>query len=872
MNTIWSRARGLYACLLLTAPVFVHAQNLSAGLIAYFPFTGNTNDASGNSRTLQLTGAALATDRFGQPNRAIGFSDRSAIGSTNVNLAGTTFSIGGWFYQDQKDPLAAPGFAQGDVGQAGLAFRLMLDYGDTSARFSFWFNDLDARFVRTYGRWVHVFGSFDSVTRSRKMYVNGVIVAQDTAAYGFSGTGPLRFGFFAGSMDEVRVYNRALSDTEVQQIYASEAPQPEPTRPAIEFQLGFRTVVAGESVTFSVTASGTAPFSYRWTKDGVTIPAATSSSLTLNPVKMEDAGNYSVTVTNVAGSVTSGSSTLVVQPGNPLLLSDDFNTLNTSVWQVLAPQSDSRMSASDGKAVFFQRGVLITKQDLPNAIEVRGRFGFFGGTYDQLSIALRSDGTMIPPYYPFQSGVGVQFSRRGGDDGDQTGQRNVALLLGTGRPSVITNFTFAQNTYYDFRVVDDGERLTLYLNNLTTPIASGQVTERGGNKIGMQNRGFVPWWPLFDNQVRLESISITTAPGAVFAPAISSQGGTRTVVEGETTTFSVSVSGTEPLSYQWRKDGIPIPNATNAAYTISAARMADAGVYSAFVSNVGGTATSIATTLVVRLSDPGRIANLSIRTTAGAASTTLIVGFVLGSEGTIPANLLIRASGPSLNQFGLTGTLPDPVLSLYDGGRLMASNNDWSGDGFVAVANAVGAFQFSNGSKDAALFSTLVNSGYSAQVFDTNGASGITLVEIYDTDSNFAYTRARLKNVSARAMVGTAGNVMIAGFSVKGSVAVNVLIRGIGPSLAQFGVSGALANPRMTLFREGSIVTTNDNWNDVGGTTISAAAVSVGAFPLATSSLDSAILATLQPGSYTVQVSGVGDTSGVGLIEVYEAP
>ncbi|MDO8539034.1 MAG: hypothetical protein Q7S40_01225 [Opitutaceae bacterium] len=113
---------------------------------------------------------------------------------------------------------------------------------------------------------------------------------------------------------------------------------------------------------------------------------------------------------------------------------------------------------------------------------------------------------------------------------------------------------------------------------------------------------------------------------------------------------------------------------------------------------------------------------------------------------------------------------------------------------------------------------------------------------------------------------------MIAGFVVKGDTPVTVLIRGIGPTLTQFGVSGVLANPRLTLLRDTTLITVNDNWGDLGPATISATASSVGAFALPANSLDSAILATLQPGSYTVQVSGASITPGVALIEVYEVP
>jgi hypothetical protein len=113
--------------------------------------------------------------------------------------------------------------------------------------------------------------------------------------------------------------------------------------------------------------------------------------------------------------------------------------------------------------------------------------------------------------------------------------------------------------------------------------------------------------------------------------------------------------------------------------------------------------------------------------------------------------------------------------------------------------------------------------------------------------------------------------ILIAGFTLSGNVAKRVLIRGVGPSLTQFGVTGTLANPMLAVYRGATVVADNDDWG--GGEDLAAAFRSVGAFTLASpTSRDAALLVTLQPGSYTAQLSGVGGTTGVALIEVYELP
>jgi hypothetical protein len=132
----------------------------------------------------------------------------------------------------------------------------------------------------------------------------------------------------------------------------------------------------------------------------------------------------------------------------------------------------------------------------------------------------------------------------------------------------------------------------------------------------------------------------------------------------------------------------------------------------------------------------------------------------------------------------------------------------------------------------------------------------------------------RLVNLSARADIGTGSNILIAGFTSGGAGTLGrepVLVRGIGPALSGFGVSGALADPELTLFQGSSAMTANAGWN--GDTRIAQTDAAVGAFVLSDpSSTDSAILESgLVKGTYTAQVSGKSGDSGVGLVEVYDA-
>jgi hypothetical protein len=148
--------------------------------------------------------------------------------------------------------------------------------------------------------------------------------------------------------------------------------------------------------------------------------------------------------------------------------------------------------------------------------------------------------------------------------------------------------------------------------------------------------------------------------------------------------------------------------------------------------------------------------------------------------------------------------------------------------------------------------------------------SAMTGVLKVDLSTLAAASSVRLNNLSARGRVGTGGDVLVAGFTIGGQRSKAVLIRGIGPALSAFGVSGALADPRLDLYSGSTLLDSNDNWSGpVGFVGITSY---LGAFPLTEGSRDAAMVVTLAPGSYTAQVSGVGGSAGVALLEIYELP
>jgi hypothetical protein len=274
------------------------------------------------------------------------------------------------------------------------------------------------------------------------------------------------------------------------------------------------------------------------------------------------------------------------------------------------------------------------------------------------------------------------------------------------------------------------------------------------------------------------------------------------------------------------------------------------------------------------IGNPGRLINLSILTQL-AEGDTFTMGFVIGGPGTSGAKaLLARAAGPSLAQLGVTDAHTDPKLEFYNGTTKLAENDNWGGAaGISNVFAQVGAFAYiAPTSKDAAVFNAAVAPGNNSVVVSGVGnASGTVIAELYDaTPANtIGATTSRLVNVSVLKHLGTG---LTTGFVINGGSAKNVLIRAIGPTLeTAFNVGGVVEDPQLTLFdATATKIGENDDW---GGTAaLTAAFAAVGAFALPADSRDAALLATLAPGNYTVQVRGNKTNTGIGLVEVYEVP
>lgn len=270
------------------------------------------------------------------------------------------------------------------------------------------------------------------------------------------------------------------------------------------------------------------------------------------------------------------------------------------------------------------------------------------------------------------------------------------------------------------------------------------------------------------------------------------------------------------------------------------------------------------------------LANLSSRGLVGQTSGSLIAGFVIA--GPVPKAVLVRGSGPGLAVFGISNPSAAVGINIYDGsGNLIASNrgfqNDPSAAAFAQTAANVGAFPLSDPG-DSELVATLPPGGYSVEIAANaaDAPDGVALLEVYDADA--PGSPSRIANLSSRGQVGATAGTLIAGFVVSGNAPKSMLIRGVGPDLAQFGVANSAADVDINVYdSSGNLVASNTGYQtDPNAAVVAQTAATVGAFALSNPG-DSAVVVTLPPGAYTVQVAPTAPDAadGVGLVEVYDA-
>ncbi len=454
------------------------------------------------------------------------------------------------------------------------------------------------------------------------------------------------------------------------------------------------------------------------------------------------------------------------------------------------------------------------------------------------------------------------------------GPSNTASTLPTGsKPrfiavnSVMNEIYVTSATDGTVTVIDAGDSNLIYTvptGSYALAVGVDSVTNRAYVANELSNNVTV-----LNGAVKTATVAVGSTPDAIAVDPITNQiyvcnfgDGTVTVIDGATnSTVNVTV-GSTPYA-------IAVDTVTQRVYVVNGN---DATV--SVIAEATGTPSPTPTptpTPTPHGSGTARFINISTRAQVGIGANILIPGFVITGPGT--ETLLIRGDGPSLSQFAVTGVLAQPTLGVYNGSTLIASNIGWGTNAnpalIASTAAQVGAFAFKTGSADCALIVNLSAGNYTVQISGLNSSTGVALAEVYEVNS----TGTRLVNISTRAMVGTGGNILIPGFVISGSGSELLLVRADGPSLTQFQVTGILAQTTLGVYSGSILVASNTGWGTSSNLAlIVSTAAQVGAFAFSLNSGDSAQIVNLTSGGYTIQISGVNNSTGVALAEVYELP
>lgn len=629
------------------------------------------------------------------------------------------------------------------------------------------------------------------------------------------------------------------------------APAADPAKaPSLTTELASTTgLVLGESKKLQANVSGEAPLSYQWKYRGVPISGATENTYTIPaPTELVYGAVYTVEVRNSQGVAIGYYDGQVFQSSVPVIDQIQGSAPETAIWLSVGVQGPGPL----------------TYQWLKNGAPVAGAIG----------------SSVLLPFDRATDGFSEYSVIVTNASGSVTSSaKRLAPMLVTGPSSI---------------VAQPGETVSFGVTIDSLAGASAQVQWRkNGQPYRSVQSATQPllWYNVqpadagvYDAVVSNSYGAITIPPVSLTVPtkdlpAITTQPSATTYPRGESITLTATPVGAGPYSYQWRLNGVPITGATSAVYTIAQLSSSNAGNYDVVITTPTATTTSDPIAITLRESS---LVNLSARAWAGAAEDTMIVGFVLrGAPSLESPDVLVRSIGPTLTRLGVSGVLNDPSIRVMNNvPTLVAENDNWStpiptGRGVAVTAADLlrfGAFALEPGSRDSAVIVHEMPPGpHTALVAAIPSSStGIVLNEIYGPVSG----TQRLVNLSARARVSTGDNVLIAGFVIAGNSPMKVLIRGVGPTLANQGITHPLVNPRIVLFNaKGNEIHNNDNWGQAANVAdLRVATTATGAFPLNEGSHDAAMLETLDPGVYTVHVASADGTSGVALVEIYEAP
>lgn len=616
-----------------------------------------------------------------------------------------------------------------------------------------------------------------------------------------------------------------------------------------------RTATVGSTVTFTVTAASTPRATYQWRKNGTVIAGATSATLALAAVTAADSATYTVLATNSSGSTVSNDAVLTV-------LAPPVITTQPTAQSVTALSNVTFTVAASGSPA-------PTYQWLKNGAAIGGA--------TNATLTLSSVSSTDAANY---AAVATNSA------GSVTSNTAALTVVAPVRPTITTQPTAqsaAPGSTVQFTVAASG-----------TPTPTYQWTKNGVAVSGWTNATLtLPG--VTTNDVAAYAAIATNSAGSVTsnsvrltlaaAPVITTQPVSQTASAASTVTFMVAASGSPTPTYQWLKNGVAIAGWTNATLTLSGISTNDVARYSAIATNSVGSATSNVVTLSLSSTSTstGTTTGTSSTSSTSTATTTTTSGSTPSSTTTTTSTTATSGSTPSSTTTTSTASTASTSPSTTSGSTPTTSTSTSGTSGSTPTSTSSTTTSTTSSSGTASTTSTTTSSTTSTGTASTTSPStGTTSGSMPSGTSSTTSTttstpavtvaEARLSNVSVRATAGSGAKTLTVGFVVRGSAAKTVLIRGVGPTLGSFGVSGVLADPVLSLYTGTQLLAKNAGWQtSPDATRIPDIGRQVGAFAFDNGSLDSAIVPSLSDGAYTAQITSASAGSGSALLEVYDA-
>ena len=598
----------------LSAPLT--SSYLTNGLVAYYPFSGNANDASGNGNNGTILDGSFISDRFGNTSNAFEIPNSNASWNWGLDTGigdglSTNLTLALWF----KVPSGGggilithgvPGYVDPyiSVTKGQLTFRVSapqnwLDYHDSSI---------------TEDQWHSVVATISGT--SDCLYFDGKLVLAGSNPTP-SSSGTWKLGPMAAGYDNVRIYNRALSSNDVSALYTSESI-------IITNQPVSSTNNIGDTVNFTVGASTVNPVSFQWIKDGITLNGQTNATIAITNVRPVNVGAYSVVISDAFGnSITSSNAILTL------------NGVNTGIWEGLVAfypfngnANDATGNGNDG--VLNGGGFGTDRLGFTNSsLVLDSSLGQYVSVSNNMALNITNDITIsawvyLPVLTSYRTAYTIVSKRKNADFNNFPYDFGVSLQFGIQTDFDVAWFVTAQNGAYQYLEASDqylvptnqwvqlvsvvsNNMLTLYMNNTVIGTNSINPNSRFANTanllIGSGARTDIPA-EFFNGQMddlRIYNRALSSNDVAALyslesnppiPPFITNQPVDVPVLAFSNATFNVGASGYMPMSFQWQFNTTNILNATNSILNITNTKQSNVGQYQVVITNAYGSVTS----------------------------------------------------------------------------------------------------------------------------------------------------------------------------------------------------------------------------------------------------------------------------------------